>query len=404
MRLFKINCMRLLLCLFRIFPVVNNRIVFVCHYGKSYACNPKYVYRAMRETYGEQFQYVWVLNQIHPELEKDVIQVKNKSMAFFYYMMTAKVIVGNNALGSFLPKRKSQCFMNTWHGGGAYKKVHFDVAASKADKKIYEIFAAQTDCHLSSSKMFTQCMTESTKVPMEKFLETGMPRNDRLIAYARKEQLSNGCQNIYGEQTIAASTDEENKKIRQEILKKLGLEDTLSDKKIVLYAPTFRGDANHGHFENTLNPKAVLESLEKRFSGQWIMLFRGHHKIPGMEIDRCINVTDYEDMQEILLCADALITDFSSVMWDYMFLQRPGFLYIPDLEKQQKEHPFYTEVKDWPFGAAVSNGELCKLIESYNSKEAMDKIEAHKKLLGNVETGQACEKVLEYISKICGIH
>lgn len=385
MRLFKIRCIRFLLSIFRIFPVVKRRIVFVCHYGKSYACNPKYVYETMRETYGEEFQYVWVLNEPHPELSKDVILVKNKSLAFFYYVMTARVIIGNNALGSYLPKRKSQFFINTWHGGGAYKKVHFDVAAGKTDKKIYEIFAKQTDCHVSSSKMFTKCMSESTKVPEDKFLETGMPRNDCLIQYHREE--------MEGNRSLV-------QKKQQEILKKMGILKQVKGKKILLYAPTFRGDANHGYFQNSLNFSLVLKSFEKRFSGEWVLLFRGHHKIPAMEMERCIQVSDYEDMQEILLCTDALITDFSSVMWDYMFLQRPGFLYIPDLELQQKEHPFYTEVKDWPFEAAVSNEQLCSMIESYEEEKALAKIEAHKELLGSVETGCACEKLADYIRQL----
>lgn len=386
MRFIKIRCIRLILSLFRVFPIVNNRIVFVCHYGKSYACNPKYVYEAMREAYGEGYQYVWVLNEPHPELAKDVIRVRNKSLPFFYYMMTAKVIVGNNALGSFLPKRKKQCFLNTWHGGGAYKRVHFDVAAGRADRKIYEIFARQTDCHLSSSRMFTNCMAKSTGISGERFLETGMPRNDRLIAWTERKKKG---------QT------EENERLRRLLLKKIGLSPTLAEKKLVLYAPTFRGDANHGYFENTLQINAVLKSLENRFSGEWLVLFRGHHKAPGMEPEGCINVSDYEDMQDILLCADALITDFSSVMWDYMFLQRPGFLYIPDLMQQEKEHPFYTDVSDWPFEAAVTNEALCKLIEGYHTEKAMAKIEAHKKLLGSVECGHACSRVLEYIEGIC---
>ncbi|MBD5542775.1 MAG: hypothetical protein HDR01_00665 [Lachnospiraceae bacterium] len=387
MRLWKIRCIRLILCIFRIFPVVNNRIVFVCNYGKSYACNPKYVFKALREKYGEKLQYVWVLNEKHPELEGQAVQVKNKSMAFFYYMLTARVIVGNNALGSYLPKRSSQCFINTWHGGGAYKKVHFDVAVSDTDRKIYEIFARQTDCHLSSSKLFTECMAVSTKVPKERFLEVGMPRNDCLL----QSLLQNG-----------ETGSEESAGDRSLILKRLGVKEELWQKKILLYAPTFRGETNHGYFENSMDIPAVLESLEKRFSGEWILLFRGHPKMLRIEMEQCVCVTGYEDMQEILLCADALITDFSSVMWDYMFLQRPGFLYIPDLEELEKEDRFYTKVKDWPFEYARSNHQLCEIIEHYEKQKAMDKIEAHKRLLGNVETGQACEKVSDYIyKKVC---
>lgn len=386
MRLFKIRCIRMLLSVFWIFPIVKKRVVFVCHYGQSYACNPKYVYEALRETYGEKLQYIWVLNKRHKELDGQAIQVKNKSLAFFYYMLTARVIVGNNALGSYLPKRRNQCFINTWHGGGAYKRVHFDVAASDDDRKIYEIFAKQTDCHLSSSRMFTECMTVSTKVPKEKFMEIGMPRNDCLIQSLKR--LQNGEKEA-----------EEAK--RRKILKKMKIPESLWENRFVLYAPTFRGDANHGYFENSLDAKAVLKSLQKRFGGEWTMLFRGHHKVPEMEIEQSICVTDYEDMQEILLCTDVLITDFSSVMWDYMLLQRPGFLYFPDMESRQKEQPFYTRIEEWPFEAAVSNEQLCKNVIEYEEAKAMKKMEAHKELLGSKETGSACGKLSEYIGKLC---
>ncbi|MCM1160423.1 MAG: CDP-glycerol glycerophosphotransferase family protein [Roseburia sp.] len=387
MRLFKITCIRMLLSIFWLFPIVKKRVVFVCHYGKAYACNPKYVYEALRETYGEKLQYIWVLNKRHEELDGQAIQVKNKSLAFFYYMLTARVIVGNNALGSYLPKRKSQCFINTWHGGGAYKRVHFDVAASNADRKIYEIFAKQTDCHLSSSKMFTDCMAGSTKVPKERFMEIGMPRNDCLIQSYR---------------ALQGGEKEAQEAKRLSLLKKLQIPESLWKNRFVLYAPTFRGDANHGHFENSMDVKAVLQSLQKRFGGEWTMLFRGHYKVPEMEIEQSIGVTDYEDMQEILLCADVLITDFSSVMWDYMFLQRPGFLYFPDMNGWQQEGAFYTRIEDWPFEAAASNEELCEKISGYDEKKAMNKIENHKEALGNVEDGQACEKLVAYIyKKVC---
>lgn len=378
MKLLKINIFRMLLKLFYLIPIKKNKILFICHYGKYYGCNPKYIFEKVFYQYSSKLQYVWVLNKEHTNLDQNVIQVKNKSIFFFYHILTAKVIISNNALGSYIPKRKGQTFINTWHGGGAYKRVHFDIAEGKADKKVYQIFANQTDYHLSSSKLFTKCMSESTNIPKMKFLEFGMPRNDYII------------------KTKGKINEEEKRKLVIQI----GIPKEAWGKKFVLYAPTFRGKVNKGYFNNFLEVEKIIKSFEERFGGSWVLLFRSHQKVEGVTLENCIVVNDYEDMQHILLCSDALITDFSSVMWDFMFLQRPGFLFIPDLKEQLNNTPFYTPVDSWPFSVSITNDELCMQVKNFAEDKAKDKIEEHKRLLGNKDNGNATLKLLEFIKML----
>ena len=121
------RCIRGILRLMRVFPVKHNRVVFISYEGQRYACNPKYVSEYLQCAYPGEWEIIWVLDhpEQYPELKEQGIRVvKNDSPAFMKAVMTAGAIVSNNGLAMYFPPlRKNQCMVNTWHGGGAYKRV-----------------------------------------------------------------------------------------------------------------------------------------------------------------------------------------------------------------------------------------------------------------------------------------
>lgn len=355
-------------CLY-IFPVNRKRIYFTANRGTSISCNPKYIYDYMKEKYGEEFEYIWEYDKKVEDLKGKIKIAKPYSISSFYYLLTSKFIISNDGLGSYVPKRASQCFINTWHGGGAYKRVGVDFAADRnpIELKINQICGKQTNVFISSCSKFSEAMSEAKMVPRDRFMECGMPRNDFLI---------NGTsEDIVG-------------KVKKYFK-------IPNEKKIVLFAPTYRGQEQTANFNSDLEIEGCLNALEKRFGGEWVFLMRKHHFVKTTEYGNCINASEYPDMQELLYAVDVFITDYSSTIWDYSLTFKPGFLFAPDIDQYGEERSFYTSPETWAFPVAKTNEELHELICKYEEEKNKLKIKKHHELLGKKETGRATEIIVE---------
>lgn len=357
-----------------ILPIKKNRIYLSSNLGQSISCNPYYIFKYMSQKYEGQFEYIWEYRGENSKLEKTVVPGTPRSI---YYIMTSKFIISNDGLGSYIPKRKNQVFINTWHGGGAYKKSGTDFITDQhlVDMKINQICGKQTDIFISSCSKFSDVMSQAKLVSRGKFLECGMPRNDFLVTGT--------------EEDIA-------KKVRNYFQIDVG-------KKIVLFAPTYRGEEKTAKFHSELNVEMCIKALQRRFGGAWVFLMRKHHFVKNVKFENCINASDYPDMQELLYAADVFITDYSSTIWDYSLTFKPGFLFVPDLNEYRVERSFYTPPESWAFPLAETNEMLCQAIQNYDEDENRKKICRHHELLGNKEKGDATETIVKLIvSKVKG--
>ena len=115
------------------------------------------------------------------------------------------------------------------------------------------------------------------------------------------------------------------------------------------------------------------------------------------ESKNIIDVSAYPDMQEVMIVSDILITDYSSSMWDYSFLKRPGFLFIPDLESYLNERDFYTPIETWPFPFAKNNKDLQSLILNFDENTNLAKIQSHLDSLGSYEIGTASKQIAQLL-------
>lgn len=372
LKLLMIYTCRIGLRIFHLVPVKKNRIYLSADRGSGIRCNPLYIYKYMKEKLPGKYEYIWEYNGVSKE--KDTIYVKPGTWKDIYYMLTSRVLISNDGFGSFLPKRKNQLFINTWHGGGAYKRSGIDFVTDQhpVDLKINKICGKQTDVFLSSSRKFSEVMSIAKMVPKKRFLECGMPRNDILLSGSRED-------------------------IREKVNSFFEIG---KNKKIVLFAPTYRGEEQTAEFQSELDVKGCIQALQERFGGEWVLLMRKHHFVKATTYDGCINASDYPDMQELLLSADVFITDYSSTIWDYSLMYKPGFLFVPDLEQYSKERNFYTSPETWAFPLAKSNDELQRLIRSFDEKENIKKIKEHQNFLINRETGHASEIVVKKIEGV----
>ena len=237
---------RTILKIFWVVPVKRNRIFLSADRGTGIRCNPLYIFEYMQKKYPGKFEYIWEYSGEYKA--RDTICVKPKSIKGIYYQLTSKVLISNDGLGSFLPKRKQQTFINTWHGGGAYKKsgVDFITDQHTVDLKINQICGRRTDIFISGSEKFSEVMSSAKMVPRNRFMECGMPRNDIFIEGADYDIIS-------------------------KVKKYFKLE---KDVNIVLFAPTYRGEEHEASFRSQLDISKCVKALVNRFGGNWVMLMR----------------------------------------------------------------------------------------------------------------------------------
>ena len=363
------------LCIFFVFPIKNNRIFFSAYSGRQYSCNPKYISDWIEQNYKDEFEIIWAFNE--PDAfsylkNRNIKCVKFKSIKYLYYLLTSKIVIDNVESWSILPKRTGQYVINTWHGGGAYKGVGLKRkdTSETLDKNMLRK-NERISIYLSSSKVFSQMTLRESFQYNGKIMECGMPRNDLLI-----------------------KNDENKKNIIKE---KLGINKKTG---IVIYAPTFRHDLKYKYM---LDYEKTLNALKNRFGKEWIMLIRTHYYLQSEKIEssRVKNVSDYPDMQELLLISDVLITDYSSSIWDFSLMEKPCFLFMPDYNEYIDEREFYTPIQYWPYPASFSMEDLEDKIIKYDHEIAKKRILNHHIKLGICESGMASEIVGKEIVKLC---
>ena len=371
--MFKIYFMRIILRIFYIFPIKKKRVVLTSYNGRQYSCSPKYI---ANELANSDFETIFALKKGYVgNLPDNIIRVDYRSIKHMFYLMTAKyIIVNSTGFTCLLPFRKGQVLINTWHGGGAFKTTGISYFNSKSDILKRRIIGNNTTYFISSSKVFGDLQAHSMCLSDDKVLDIGTPRNDLFFK-------------------------EDKNRVIDKVRKTYNIS---SDYGIVLYCPTYRDgevkSLKDYNFE-IIDIHRVLKALEKRFNKKFIFIFRAHHDMvpENLESD-CINASSYDDVQELLYAADVLITDYSSCMWDFGLMNKPGFLYTPDLKEYDSVHKLASPIEEWPYRNALSNNELVELIINYNEEENKHRLKDYYKRLGSSENGEATRKIIDILN------
>ncbi len=371
--------LRAFLRVFYFLPINSRRILFCERGGRQYAGNVKCVSDHLQAQYGDQLELVWAFQ--HPAAFRDVPGIKTvrfRSPLWFYYVLTASVMVTDAGNSRACPKRNGQFFLDVWHGGGAYKRVAIRrPKISEAEGRSFEQLMQALDLCVSSSRLFTQYNLREDRCYKGEVLNSGMPRNDIFFSAERQERAA------------------------EKVRRAFGLEGY-----VVLYAPTFRGMTCQDYQIDYGFPyEAVLTALRERFDGPVTILKRAHLGCVMADLSpaEVLDVSDWPDMQELLCAADMLITDYSSSMWDYALTGRPCLLYMKDLEIYKRERGICTPVEQWPGIACRSDDELTAAIRSLDEDVCREKAREHLRSFGSYETGtateQVCERIMAHIEK-----
>ena len=346
------------------FPVQSRRVFFFSFDGKRYSCNPRAISEYLMREYPGKYEVIWAFRD--PEKygflrEQGIKTVAIKSLKRLYLQVTSQVVINNSGSYSWNPVRKGQVHVNTWHAGGAYKRLQHDAGADYNRR----LTAKETTHMISACEMFTK-----TNI-LEQFgfhgtvLKTGMPRND--VFFDQKK--------IW----------ERNRDVRKQFEIPL-------DSMLILFAPTWRYDGEI--------PEPDYEAIQQWTREKWgksTKIMVRSHNLSRKTYEGMLDVTAYEDMQDLLCAADILITDYSSSVWDYSFTGKPCFLFVPDLAKYTEEQGFYTDIHTWGFPVCENNEALREAILSFDPMEYQKKMEKHHQDLGSYEHGTAARQFCEEI-------
>lgn len=314
---------QLIISLFSFFPIKKNKILFFSYYGNQYGCNPKYISQYLvKKNLG--YKIIWAFTKPEKYNISGIKKVKYYSFRFFYELCTSKVIITNYRMITLFKKRKNQLYIQTWHSSLRLKTIEKDAIANLP---AYYIKMAQQDsqyidCLISGCKFSTDIFKSSFWYN-GLILECGTPRNDLFFS----NKLN----------------------IKTKITEEYNIPQT---NKLILYAPTFRQSYNLEYYN--VDYIRLKEALHNRFGHEWTILVRLHPHLRQysqqlLHGKQTVDVTNYDDIQELLAVSDILISDYSSLIFDFALTKRPCFLYVPDLNEYiQKERALYFDIKQLP--------------------------------------------------------
>lgn len=176
-------------------------------------------------------------------------------------------------------------------------------------------------------------------------------------------------------------------------------------KGIVLYAPTFRSMSGDDFERYDLDWEHILGTMRQRFGKEYVVVYKLHHYMYQLVLEKglykdAVEATFYPDIQELLAAADIVITDYSSLMWDFSLQRRPVFLYQSDEDAYTNERGFYVPVSEWPYPKAHSQEELMEQILCFDEGRYITELDAFLTKYGSCDDGHASEKVAERILKV----
>lgn len=365
---------------FWIFPVQKNKILFINEHSYNFSDNLKYLSMYLVEKNPEKYDVFFSLKNCDGIEKFPIKWIKIFSIKHFYHALTSSVLITNAGGISYLPlRKKKQIAINTWHGGGPYKVTGIRAIHGRWYEKETAYNAEKVDYILSSCRIFTEEEAKGMYYNPNQIINSGLPKMDIFFLPERELEVRN---KIYSEFNIPASTH------------------------VILYAPTFRGifkDYSGVITDEILeiDYERVTEAVKAKFGGDWIFAVRLHPRLKEVMFEKSgiINMTFYPDVEELLLAADMLITDYSSVMWDYSFRDKPCFLFASDLNDYKVKRGFYIPPEHWPFPIAITNDEMLKNINDFQLERYLKKVRTHHEETGSYEKGIACKTVKQLIDK-----
>ena len=374
-------------------PVDGNLVVFESFMGRKYADSPRAIYEKLKEyDEYEELRFIWCFRDSVRESfsyladEPRTSIVRWGSEEYYKTYAHAGFWITNTRVPAAIKRRAGQEYVQCWHGT-PLKRLGCDIETEATEPKevTYKVFhddASRYTYFISPSPFYTAVMSSAFDLKAlgkeDIILETGYPRNDFIVNHTEEDCTS--------------------------IRKRLGIPE---NKKVILYAPTYRENQKNRGVGYRYSEPLDFQHLKEKISDEYVMLFRAHYYIAQQfdfeeYSDFIIDASDYPEINDLYIISDLLITDYSSVFFDYGILRRPVIFYMYDLEFYRDElRGFYLDLSELPGPITQNQEELEKLILDNNcwsnSEEYAKIYDAFTKRFAPYEDGHATDRVIEIV-------
>ena len=306
----------------RLFIKANSKlIVFVSFGGRKFDDSPKSIYyQILGDSRFVDYRLVWAF--INPDTfsipRGEKVQIDTPK--YFFLLLKARCWITNSCVERGLSiSGKNTFYLNTWHGT-AMKKMGEDIASSTTSFKA-KSNSSNIDLMLAQGQYDVDLFSRVFGIPISNFMITGLPRNDELI--------SNNTPMI-----------------RDDIKRRLGIS---NGKKVILYAPTFREYTKDPGNNVIQSIPLSFDRLKQELSDDFVILLRAHYevlKVLGIQEDSFLhNVSTYPCLNDLMLVSDMLVSDYSSIFFDYSILEKPMLCYAYDYQEYQEKRGLYFDVR-----------------------------------------------------------
>ena len=373
--------------IFKLLPVKRGVYIFESQYGGRFDDNPKAVYDYLKKQDNAEHKLFWSIRYRDRNVvgEEDVSVLYRFSLRWLYYMARAEFWIINARMPQWLPNRKETKYVQTWHGT-PLKKLALDMdtfgmpGSSLENYKKNFLAETQKWDYLVAPNQYSKEIFKSCFAFEKTFIESGYPRNDVLYQKNNPEDI-------------------------KAIKERLGLP---LDKKVILYAPTWRDDYYISKGKYKFLIPFDMHQLIDVLGDDAVFIFRAHYLV-AESLDKLsthpnvFNFSTNVDISDLCLASNLLVTDYSSVFFDYANLKRPMLFYAYDYEHYRDNlRGFYFDLEQNAPGPFVTEEntfykELKTFIEdaeSYGTKEKLDQFYNEFCLW---EDGNASKKIIDNI-------
>jgi len=378
------HLMLVLYNIFILFCRVNKKIIiFESNLGRNYSGNPRFIYEEMvKRGLDKVYRCYFILENTRLDLPGSAVKVKRLGLKYFYLFAKAGFWVSDTRMPNYLRKRKKTVYIQCWHGT-PLKKLGLDLESISMESE--KDLATYKKNFVKNTKKWDYLISQnsySTGIFRRAFnfnktvLEIGYPRNDILF-------------HKNNEADIAA------------IKRKLNLPE---DKKLILYAPTWRDNEHYGRLKYKFSTGLDFDYLKDKLSDEYALIVKSHYLV-GEKPDFCA----YDgfvypfggecDIAELYLVSDMLVTDYSSVMFDYSILNRPMIFFAYDLSRYRDSiRGFYFDfLAEAPGPITTDTKGLTDIILSGAYRQYNDRLQVFRQKFNHADQGDASQRVVDLI-------
>ncbi|WP_347321018.1 CDP-glycerol glycerophosphotransferase family protein [Rossellomorea sp. RS05] len=369
--------------LFGKLPAKKKQVVFESFLGKQYSCNPRAIYEYMLEHYPEYDMY-WSIDPRSAGVfkGKGLKTINRFSIPWLFKMARSKYWVSNSRLPLWIPKPKHTTYLQTWHGT-PLKRLAADMdqvlmpgTNTEKYKRNFLNESSRWDYLISPNRYSSEIFARAFGFEKD-MIESGYPRNDFLHNANNAETMNSLKERL----------------------------DLPLDKKVILYAPTWRDNEFYARGKYKFNLKLELDKMQEELGDEYIVLLRMHYLIAeNLDITPfagfAYDVSHHTDISELYLISDLLITDYSSVFFDYANLGRPMIFYVYDIENYRDTlRGFYFDFEAQAPGPLVKTTEDVIRHIQHPDPASQANFDAFYQKFCYLEDGEASKRVVEKVFK-----